>query len=161
MNRDRAEADRLTRWRISAFVLALSVVLYACSGPSMGPEAEIASWLDRGVAAAEAKERRTLLDMISPAYADARGYNRARIGDLLRMYFLRMNSIELLTTVNEITIMGDSAAEVQLTVGMAGTKDSALGFSADAYQFSLELEKSAGDWALISARWGQLGKELQ
>ena len=48
-----------------------------------------------------------------------------------------------------------------LTVGMAGTEDSLLGISADAYQFSLELEKNAGDWLLISARWGQIGKELQ
>ena len=133
----------------------------SCGGPSVGPEGEIQGWIDRGVAAAESKERRALLDMISPAYADARGYNRARIGDMLRAYFLRMNTIELITTVNEISVMGDTAAEVLLTVGMAGTKDSLLGFSADAYQFSLELEKSAGDWLLISARWGQIGKELR
>lgn len=161
MKRDQAEIDRLTRWRTSALVLALSMILYACSGPSTGPEGEIQSWLDRGIAAVEAKDRRMLLDMISPAYADARGYNRARIGDLLRVYFLRLNKIELLTTVNEITIMGDSAARVLLTAGMAGTKDSLLGFSADAYRFSFELEKRGGDWQLISARWAQIGKELQ
>ncbi|MDH3991165.1 MAG: hypothetical protein OEV34_18670 [Gammaproteobacteria bacterium] len=161
MNRDYAETHRQMRWRPTALVVALGVLLCACSSPSTGPEGEIQGWLDRGVAAVEAKERSTLLDMISPAYADARGYNRSRVGDVLRAYFLRMNSIELLTTVNEITVMGDSAAQVLLTVGMAGTKDSLLGFSADAYQFSLELEKGAGDWKLISARWAQVGKELQ
>jgi hypothetical protein len=144
-----------------ALVIAVSVLACACSGPSTGPEAEIQGWLDRGVAAAEARERDSLLDMISPAYADARGYNRARIGDLLRAYFTRMTSVELITTVDEITVMGDTAANVMLTVGMAGKKDSLLGFTADAYQFSLELEKSAGDWALISARWAQIGKELK
>lgn len=99
--------------------------------------------------------------MISPAYADARGNKRAQIGNMLRAYFLRLNKIELITTVNEITIMGETAAEVLLTVGMAGTKDGLLGFSADAYEFSLELEKSRGDWVLLSARWGELGKELR
>ncbi|MGI9234938.1 MAG: hypothetical protein ACR2RD_15000 [Woeseiaceae bacterium] len=161
MNRSHAENGCQTSRYTAAFAVAVSVLASACSAPSTGPEAEIQGWLDRGIAAAEAKERDSLLDMISPAYADARGYNRTRIGNLLRAYFLRMNSVELITTVNEITVMGDTAANVLLTVGMAGTKDSLLGFTADAYQFSLELEKNAGDWALISARWAQIGKELQ
>ncbi|MGI9237044.1 MAG: hypothetical protein ACR2QZ_06585 [Woeseiaceae bacterium] len=161
MNQGHAENACQTRRCTAAFAIAVSVLACACTGSSTGPEAEIQSWLDRGVAAAEAKERDSLLDMISPAYADARGYNRARMGNMLRAYFLRMNSVELLTTVNEITVMGDTAAIVLLTVGMAGKKDNLLGFTADAYQFSLELEKDAGDWALISARWAQVGKELQ
>ncbi len=161
MIRDQAETERLTPWRLSVPALALVVLLCACGAPSTGPESEIRGWLDRGVAATEAKERGELMDMISPAYADARGYNRARVGNILRAYFLRMNRIELITTVNEIAIMGDTAAEVLLTVGMAGTKDSLLGFSADAYEFSLELEKMGGDWLLISARWGEFGEELR
>jgi len=161
MNQDRVVYERKTYGYGTALFVALTMLLCACSGPSIGPEAEIRSWLDRGVAAAEAKERGEILDMISPSYADSRGYNRSRIGDVLRVYFLRMNSIELLTTVNEIEMMGETAAKVLVTVGMAGTKDSLLGFSADAYQFSLELEKIAGDWLLISAQWNQIGKELQ
>lgn len=161
MNRDHVETAGPKRMHASIPALSLCLLLCACSAPSTGPEGEIRGWLDQGIAATEAKQRGDLLDMISPAYADSRGYNRARIGDVLRGYFLRMNSIELITKVDEIKIMGDTAAEVLLTVGMAGTKDSLLGFSADAYQFSLELEKSAGDWLLISAQWAELGKELQ
>ena len=161
MTRDQAETNRLKRWRLPIAVLVLGCALGGCSSPSAGPEAEITAWLDRGIAAAEAKDRGTLVDMISPAYADTRGYDRSRVGDILRAYFLRMNTIELVTTVNEIEVMGDTAAEVRLTVGMAGTKDSLLGFSADAYRFSLELEKTLGDWRLISATWGQIGTELQ
>ena len=161
MNRDHAEPAVPQRTCTSIITLSMCVLLCACSSPSTGPEAEIRGWLDHGIAATEAKERGELLDMISPAYADSRGYNRSRIGDVLRVYFLRMNSIELITRVDEIKVMGDTAAEVLLTVGMAGTKDSLLGFSADAYQFSLELEKNAGDWQLISAQWAELGKELQ
>lgn len=141
--------------------VAAAALLHGCGAPSAGPDAEIRNWVQRGVAAAESKQRAALMDMISPAYADARGYDRARIGDILRAYFLRMNAIELLTTVNEITVMGDSAAEVLITVGMAGKHEGVLGFSADAYQFLLELEKNGGDWALISARWGELGTELK
>jgi len=83
------------------------------------------------------------------------------VEDVLRAYFFRMNKIELLTTIDEITVIDNSAAELLVTVGMAGSHDGLLGFSADAYQFSLELTKNEGAWTLISARWGQLGDELR
>jgi hypothetical protein len=98
--------------------------------------------------------------MISPAYADARGSDRGDIENILRAYFFRQNSISLLTRIEEIRVYGDSAAEIELTVGMAGQNDSVLGFSADAYRFQLELERDGDDWLLISARWGELGEEL-
>ena len=135
--------------------------LAACDAPSEGPEAELRDWVERGVVATEGKQRGVLVDMISPDYADARGNNRDRVKDVLRAYFFRMNKIELLTTIDEITVFDNSAAELLITVGMAGSHDGLLGFSADAYQFSLELMKNGGDWTLISARWGQLGDELR
>ena len=146
-----------------ALAVALLGALYACSGPAddVGPEEEIRAWLKQGVAAAENKERRELVAMISPGYADARGNDRDRIDNIIRAYFFRMNSVELLPAVEEINIIGDSAAELLVTVGMAGGHDGVFGFSADAYRFSLELEKSGPNWKLISARWGQLGDDLR
>lgn len=158
------KATRMTlqsalRYSLSAVVLA--AFISACGGPATPVEEELRDWVRRGVEAAEAKERRELMDMISPAYADARGNERDAIEDVFRLYFMRMNTVELLTSIEDITVMGNSAAEVFLTVGMAGTHDGVLGFSADAYQFSLELERDDSDWQLISARWGEVGKELR
>ena len=161
MKRDQVAKHGSTKFGFAVAAVALAGLMAACSKPSLGPEAEVRSWVERGVLAAEAKERDTLVDMISPAYADSRGYDRARVGDVLRVYFLRMNAIELISSIDEINVMGDSAAEVLVTVGMAGKHDGVLGFSADAYQFALELEKGSDEWGLISARWGQLGKELK
>ena len=127
----------------------------------MGAEAELREWVERGVTAAEDKRRGVLVDMISPAYVDTRGYDRDRVTNIFRAYFLRMNTIELVTAIDEIQVFDDTAAEILVTVGMAGRHDGALGFSADAYQFALELTKDDGDWTLISARWGQLGEELR
>lgn len=139
----------------------LIVFLGACGGPSAGPEAEVRDWLARGIAAAEAKERRKLIDMISPDYADARGNSRRQIEGLLLVYFKRMNTVELLPSIDTVNVIGDSAAEVLITIGMAGTHDGVLGFSADAYRFELEILKDDDDWQLISARWGEIGKELR
>lgn len=145
----------------AALALAMVAALTACSAPLSEPEEELRDWVRRGVEAAESKQRRTLMSMVSPAYADARGNQRDSIDKILRVYFMRMNTVELLTSVEEISVIGDSAAEVVLKVGMAGTHDGVLGFSADAYRFAFELERQGDDWLLIAARWGEWGKELR
>ena len=113
------------------------------------------------VESAENKERRALMSMISSAYADARGKEKSDIENMLRVYFLRQHSIALLPKIDEIRVYDDTAARIDLTVGLAGTNDGVLGFSADAYRFEFELEKDGDEWQLISARWGELGGEIR
>jgi hypothetical protein len=146
-----------SRFRIVAPILAL---LGACGGPAGDPEASVRAWVERGEAAAESKDRRALVGMISPAYVDARGNGRDEIDGLLRFYFLRQQTVSLLVRIVRIEIVGDSAAELELQVGMAGGNDNLLGFSARAYRFDLELERESGDWYLIAARWAELGDEV-
>lgn len=144
----------------TAILSIVCLALTACGAPDESPEQQIRDWIARGETAAENKDRGELLDMISPGYADARGNDRERIGDLLRAYFFRQNSIALLVDVDEITVNADTAALVNLTVGMAGTNAHALGLRADAYNFEFELQKPDDDWLLIGARWGSLGRGL-
>jgi len=134
--------------------------LLACGGPAVGPEAALRAWVQQGQELAEAKDRRGLVDMISPAYTDARGNDRDDIENLFRIYFLRTQSVALLTNIEELNVYGDSAGEVMLSVGMAGTHDGTFGFSADAYRFEMEFELHGDEWLLMSARWGELGEEL-
>lgn len=137
------------------------LMLTACGEPPSEPEAELRAWVAAGIEAAEKKERRNLVGMISGSYADARGNERGDIENLLRVYFLRQNKIALLPKIEEITVYGDTAAKLIMTVGMAGTNDGAFGFSADAYRIELELEKDGDDWELLAARWGELGDEIK
>lgn len=139
----------------------MAVLVSACGEPPSGPEEELRAWVAAGVEAAENEKRRALVSMISPSYADNRGYDRERIDDLLRVYFFRQDRIALLPRIEEITVYDTTAAKIVMTVGMAGTNDGVLGFSADAYRFAFELEKDADEWQLISARWGELGDELR
>jgi hypothetical protein len=137
------------------------VLASACGGPAAGPEEQLQLWVRQGQVAVEAKERRELVGMISPAYNDSRGNDIGDIENLLRAYFFRQHSIKLVTSIEEIRLYGDSAAEIELTVGMAGTNEGVFGFSADAYRFRLELENKDDDWQLISARWGEHGEDLR
>ncbi|MDH3350295.1 MAG: hypothetical protein OEM51_02005 [Gammaproteobacteria bacterium] len=138
----------------------LSVWLCGCGGPAEGPEEAIRSWVKQGRELAEAKDRRALVGMISPNYTDARGNNRDDIEDKFRIYFLRQNKVALITRIEELNIHADSAADLVLSVAMAGTNDGTLGFSADAYRFEMEFELEGGKWLLTSARWGDIGGDL-
>jgi hypothetical protein len=144
------------------FIVSLLIALLgACGEPPAAPEEELRAWVATGIEAAENEDRRTLVDMLSSSYADNRGNGRDDIDKLMRAYFFRQDSIALLPHIEEITVYDRTAAKIVMTVGMAGTNGGALGFSADAYRFALELEKGADDWQLISARWGELGNELR
>lgn len=132
----------------------------SCGGPDEGPEEAVRAWVRDGHQATEAKDRRALLDMISPAYADSRGNSRDDIGNMMRFYFLRQNKVALITRIDKLEIFGDSAAKLVLQVGMAEANDNVLGFSADAYRFEMELERDGSDWLLIAARWGGLGDDV-
>lgn len=141
-------------------VLAACAWLAAC-GEATPPEEALRAWVARGAELAEQKDRRALVAMISPAYADARDNDRDDIENLFRVYFLRQHKVALLTRIEELRVIGETAAQLMLTVGMAGTNDGVLGFSADAYRFDMEFERDGDDWLLISARWGELGEELR
>jgi len=147
---------------VTRIVLLLVLTQVAgCGGDVSDPETQIRAWVGAMQEAAEEKARGDVLAGISPAYVDARGNSRDDIDNLLRVYFLRQSKIALLSTVDEVRVIGGTAAEVSMTVGMAGTNNSALGFTADAYRFELELEHDGDDWQLISARWGEMGDQVR
>ena len=144
---------------VAAAVVCL--LLVGCGEPTEGPEAALRAWVAQGQELAEQKDRRGLVDMISPAYIDARGNERDDISDLFRLYFLRVNKVALITNIEELNVYGDDAGEIVLTVGMAGTHDGTFGLSAEAYRFEMEFERDDDEWLLTSARWGELGEDLR
>ena len=142
-------------------LLLMLTPISGCGGDASDPEQQVRAWLNAMHVAAEEKDRRDIMANISPAYVDTRGNSRDDIDKLLRLYFLRQNKIALLNSVDGIRVIAGTAAEVSMTVAMAGTNNSALGISADAYRFELELEHDGSEWQLISARWGELGEQVR
>jgi hypothetical protein len=141
-------------------VCTICAVLTACGGPPQGPQEALRQWIGEAEAYAEELDRRSLLAMVSEDYADSRGNDRDSIDKLIRLYFLRQKSVELVMKIDEMEIFDGTAAEILVTAAGVGTTTRALGVNADAYQFSLELTKEEDEWKLIGARWGQLGEEI-
>lgn len=141
--------------------ISVLLVFAACGETDDSPEGQIQAWIDAVHAAAEAKDRNEIIDRISPSYIDARGHSRDDVEKRLRVIFLRQNRVAFIPSVDEITVIGGTAAEASVTVAMAGTNSGALGVTADAYRFELELQIEGGEWKLISARWGELGRSVR
>ncbi len=145
--------------RVVVLLVILSF-LAACGGDASSSEEQLREWLAAGEQAAEAKDRGALMDMVAPSYTDVKGNDKQAIGNMLRYIFLRQNQVALITRIESLEIFDDTAAEVTMTVGMAGSREGRFGFSADAYRFVFELELDGDEWQLISARWGALGESL-
>jgi len=144
--------------RIAAALVCTAIG--ACA-PSPGPEEAVRLWLQEAEAAVEARDRGGLMEMISERYTDARGNGRSDLDQILRVLFLRNRNILLVSKIDELTIIGDTAAQVRLTAGMTGAGGGVLGLSADAYRFELDLENDGDGWMLIGARWAELGGQLR
>jgi hypothetical protein len=138
----------------------ICALLTACGSPATGPEEALRQWLADAEAAAEDLDRRGLVAMVSENYADGRGNDKDSVDKLLRFYFLRQKSVELVMKIDELTVIDETAAEILVTAAGVGTTTRALGINADAYQFALELEMDDDEWMLIGARWGEPGQEL-
>ena len=139
----------------------LSLGLFAGCAPKPDAEQALRDWVDRGEAAVGREDRRELMAMVSPVYADGRGNSREDLERLLRLVFLRQDNVTVVTRIEELDIHDGTAADIVLTTAVAGWDESLLGFDADALRIHFELEHDGGDWRLTAARWGRLGETLR
>jgi len=139
----------------------LSFGLFAGCAPKPDAEQALRDWIERGEAAVGREDRRELMSMVSPLYADGRGNGHDDLDRMLRLVFLRQDNVTVVTRIEEIDIYDGTAAEVVLTTAVAGWDESLLGFDADALKMHFELEHDGEDWRLMAARWGRLGETLR
>jgi hypothetical protein len=147
-------------------LLVAQLSLAGCGKPAASVEQQIEDLIKVVADAAEQQQAGDILALISPAYIDGHGNTHDDVSRLLRLQFLRQQDIVLLTTIDSVSVSAGTAAAAEVTVGMAGSDSSLLGFRADAYEFELEFEtdgnpSSYSDWRLVSARWGELGTSLK
>ena len=132
------------------------ILLQACSETTKSPEDEIRDFIQSSVEAAENRDLDSLNDLVHDNYLDKNGYNRQRLGGLLRAYIFRHKEIYLFTKIEEIDLLADNEAVVRLYVAMAGSVisdiDAIAALRAQIYEFELQLIKE-NDWLLHQASW--------
>jgi hypothetical protein len=138
------------------YLVWAAMLLQACSENIESPEDKIRVFIESAVEAAENRSLDGLNDLVHDSYLDQNGYNRRRLGGLLRAYFFRHKEFYVFTKIEEIDLLAENEANVRLYVAMAGSVisdvDAIAALRARIYRFELQLIKE-GDWLLHRASW--------
>jgi hypothetical protein len=144
--------------RRSALIVMMVIVAFAgaCSSGD-SPEAQVRALLQQGEAAAEKKESAVLRQMISEKYSDSQGQDKKAVEAMLRYYFLRNQSIHLLTRIRQISFPQPDLAQADVMVAMAGQPISGAEelerLRADLHRFEITLARENREWKVMRAEW--------
>ncbi len=148
-------------------LLGLALVLLAgCRGERTGPEAQVRTLIQEALTAAEQKSVGTLRAMISEKYADEQGQNKRGIEALLRLHFLRNETLHLYARVPSVTLPQPDRAEAVVLVAMAGVPIASVqdlpALRADLHRFEIGFAREDKTWRVQRAAWrrAELGEFL-
>src|SRR5262245_20348982 len=135
------------------WIVAACMLVAAC-GADESPEAQVRAVIDRGEAAAEARDVSGLMALVAEDYQDDAGRDRRELRQYVHGYLIANQSIRLLTRVDRIDFPYRDMARVDLTLGSLGREAAGESFdlAADVRQLSIELQLDGGEWKVARAR---------
>jgi hypothetical protein len=160
----RLGAATRSRFGLGLCLVALFPLVLSCSAEPDSPEARIRALLERAELGAEEKDVDAMMELVSIDYKDAAGRRKHNIHGLLAFYFLRNQSIHLLTRVQEITFPEPEQSEVTVLVAMAGrpieSASDLIGIRSSLYRFDFALtDEGDGEWKVHGAEWKPAQRE--
>lgn len=144
------------------FFLVLSSLLglslpAACQRERPAPEAQIRTLIQEAVAAAEQKRLGAVRDMISDRYRDDQGQDKRAVENLLRLQFLRNESLHLFARVPSVTVTAPDRAQAIVLVAMAGVPIVSVHelatLRADLHRFEIDFALESKQWRVQCAVW--------
>jgi len=146
--------------------LVAALLLPGCRGERTNPEAEVRALINSAVTAAEQKSIGTLKDIISEKYADEQGQNKRAIENLLRLHFLRNETVHLYAHIQSVTLPQPERAQASVLVAMAGVPIASAqalpALRADLHRFEIDFARENKTWRVQRAAWqrAELGEFL-
>jgi hypothetical protein len=146
--------------------LVAAMLLPGCRGERLSPEAEVRALINSATKAAEQKSIGTLRDSISEKYADEQGQNKRAIENLLRLHFLRNESVHLFAHIQSVTLPQPDRAQASVLVAMAGVPIASAqelpALRADLHRFEIDFAREGKTWRVQRTAWrrAELGEFL-
>lgn len=138
-------------------VLIASLLITACSRHRESPEDQIRSMIRNAAVAAEQKDLGTLRGIISETYADDQGQNKRAVEGLLRVHFLRNQSVHLFTRIGSVSLSQPGRGRAVVLVAMAGTPITSEAelpaLRADLHRFEIDVVREDKVWRVQRATW--------
>lgn len=137
-------------------LLGLSL-LAACQRERPAPEAQVRALIQETVAAAEQKRLGAIRDKISDHYRDEQGQDKRTVENVLRLQFLRNESLHLLARVPSVTVIAPDRAQAIVLVAMAGvpiaSAQELATLRADLHRFEIDFVLENKQWRVQRAVW--------
>ena len=146
--------------------IVVALLLPGCRGERASPEAEVRALINDAVTAAGQKHIGALKDLISENYADDQGQNKRAIENLLRLQFLRNETVYLYAHIQSVTLPQPDRAQATVLVAMAGVPIASAqalpALRADLHRFELDFAREGKTWRVQRAGWrrAELGEFL-
>lgn len=154
------------RLLIGLLGLVVAMLLPGCRGERASPEAEVRALINNAVTAAQQKSIGTLKDSISEKYADEQGQNKRAVENLLRLHFLRNETVYLYAHIQSVTLPQPERAQATVLVAMAGVPIASAqalpALRADLHRFEIDVVRENKTWRVQRAAWrrAELGEFL-
>lgn len=146
--------------------LVVAMLLPGCQAKHTSPENEVRALIYGAVAAAEQKNIGKLSDSISRKYADDQGRNKRAVENLLRLHFLRNESVHLYAHIQSVTLAQPDLVQASVLVAMAGVPIASAqdlpALIADLHRFEIDFAHEGRVWRVQRATWrrAELGEFL-
>lgn len=140
-------------------MLGVALAVAACSGGPEGAEAELRALVDEAEIAAEDRDVGDLMDLVHENYVGSDldgsgGADRMDLRKALHVYFVANQRVHAITRINEVRLLADDLARVELAVAVAGRPLEAVEAlsetRADLFLVTLDLAYD-GSWKVIAA----------
>jgi hypothetical protein len=152
--------------RIGLLGFVVAMLLTGCRSERVSPEDQVRTLINSAATAAEQKSLGTLRDMISEKYADDQGQNKRTVEGLLRLHFLRNETVHLYAHIQSVTLPQPDRAQATVLVAMAGVPIASAQelplLRADLHRFEIDFARENKTWRVQRAAWqrAELGEFL-
>jgi hypothetical protein len=141
---------------LSLPLLLISLMLSACGGEDLSPEAQIRKTISEMESAAEQRSLSSFMEHVSEQYNDHEGNNHKAIARYVQINFIRNQSINIFSKIQSINVEGSSAS-VEISVAM-GSREVDLSeegnrLKADSMHFSVLFQLDDDKWLVKSVSW--------
>jgi hypothetical protein len=128
------------------FATALtSILLLVACGARSSDEEQVREVFASAEMAAENRDASDVIEFVADDYEDSNGFDKSRLRDFLRAYFLAHPKIELIVDIETLEFPADGVAHSQLTVTSLSLNDP------DRQRLRVELRRQDGEWRVSRA----------
>jgi len=128
------------------FVVGLiaATVLAAC-GAKSSDEEQVRALVSAVETAAEARDASDVLEHVADNYADSAGFDKARLQNFLRGYFLAHPRLEILVNIESLEFPVDGLAQAVISLATVELTDP------DMQRLKVEFRRAGGEWHVTRA----------